>query len=265
MAVKTWTGATDSDVTTAANWSPSGQPTAGDDVIITGSVGITGATLSASGNLASFVIRDYSGALGSEDAPLVVDLAASGKASVDTTGKAYLDFNASDTDVDVYRTQASEGTARGLHLSGEGLNHLNAYGTSSILLLETLDNNINTFGNGVQITTETSADAVTFNGPGTLTAYGELTNIYTNGGIVDYYGGTTTVTKVQAENGGRINFWAEANITTANAYGGTIDLKDIPSSHTVTTADLSGAGGLIFGRNWTPTNLPSGNYQLTSA
>ena len=47
MAIKIWTGATSSDLTVSTNWSPANQPTAGDDVIITGNVGITGAVLSA--------------------------------------------------------------------------------------------------------------------------------------------------------------------------------------------------------------------------
>lgn len=263
MATVIWLGTTDSDVTVGTNWSGGAQPTAGDDVIITGTVAIDGGTLSASGNLASFTVRDYSGAIGSESSSLVVDLAASAPVYIDTTGKAYLDFNASDTDVNVIRTQTTSGTSRGLHLKGSGLNSLKAYGSSSVLLLESLDNDIITYDPGVQITTEKAASAVNYIGPGGLTAYGDLTNIYAANSVVNYYGAAPTT--VQAESGATINFWANVDITNANAHGGVIDLKDQTSARTATNTSVTTGGQILFGNNWTPTNTPSGGtYSITA-
>lgn len=264
MATKIWLGTTDSDVTTAGNWSPSGQPTAGDDVVITGTVAIDGATLSSSGNLASFTIRDYSGAIGSESAPLVVDLAASSVVNIDTSGKAYIDFNASDVDVDVFATAATTGTERGLHLSGSGTNSLRAHGSSSVLVLETLDNDIITYSSNVKITTDAAANCTNFIGPGELTANGDVTNIYATGSDVNYYGGAPTL--LQAEDGATISYWSAANVTTANAFGGTIELKDSTAARTVTNTATRDGGVIKVGVNWTPTNPPTGGtYEITSA
>jgi len=262
MAIKIWTGATSSDLTVSTNWSPANQPTAGDDVIITGNVGITGAVLSASGNLASFTIRDYTGAIGSESADLIVDLATSSLVNIDTSGKAYLDFNASDVDVNVFGTQAAQGSARGLHLKGAGLNSLNAFNSSSVLLLETLDDDINTYSSSVTITTTAGADAADFSGPGRLIAYGDLTNIFANGSQVDYYGGA--VTTMQADNGAIIYHWSGSNVTNANAYGGTIDGSASNETVTVTNTNLNGGGRVLPGRNWTFTNDPDQPYSLVA-
>lgn len=263
MATKVWLGTTDSDPTTAGNWSPSGQPTSGEDVIITGTVSIDGAVLSASGNLASFTVRDYSGTIGSEASPLIVDLAASSVVNIDTTGKAYLDFNASDTDVSVFATATTTGQARGLHLSGSGLNSLKAHGSSSVLVLETLDNDIITYSSNVKITTEASANCTNYIGPGELTAHGDVTNIYATGSEVNYYGGAPTL--LQAESGARINYWSAANPTTAYAYGGTVDLKDSTAARTVTNTGVRDGGEIILGENWTATNAPTGGtYKIVA-
>ncbi|MDB4261475.1 hypothetical protein N9878_01270 [bacterium] len=263
MAVKTWTGTTSSDVTVSTNWSPVNQPTALDDVIITGTVAITGAVLSASGDLASFTIRDYSGAIGSASTPLTVDLAASSAVSIDTSGKAYIDFNASSVNVSVQGTQASTGTARGLHLSGAGVDDLNVYGSSSVLLLETIDVDINTYDSGVSITTDEAADAINFTGPGALTAYGSLTNIFASGSEVNYYG-SGALTTVQAESGAVVNHWSGAAITNANAYGGTISGTNSNETLTVTNTGVRTGGTIRPGRNWTVTNNPSDGYSITA-
>ena len=266
MATKVWLGTTDSNPATAGNWSPSGQPTSGDNVIITGSNAIDGGTLSASGNLASFITRDFASTIGSEDADLVVDLAASSLVSIDTTGKSYLDFNASDVDVNVHGTQVAGGTIMGLHLKGAGTNSLNVYNSANVLLLETLDADINTFSASATVITAVGADAVNFTGPGKLIARGGLTNIYANGSTVDYYG-STACTTIQAESGATINFWASQDVTNVNAYGGTIDLKDSTAARVSTNNDVRAGGTIIFGRNWTPTNTPGSatSYQISAA
>jgi len=265
MATKVWLGTTDSDVTTAGNWSPSGQPTAGDDVIITGSVAITGATLSSAGNLASFVIRDYTGIIGSEAADLVIDLAASSNVSIDTTSKAYLDFNASDVDVDVHQTATTTGTASGLHLKGSSINDLNVYNSgSSVLVVEdTLDGDINTYHSGATVTLAAAAVAVNYNGPGRLYAHGSLTNIFATGSDVDYYG-SGAITTAKAEKGATINYYSSANITNAYAYGGTIDGSMSNETVTSTNNDVQEGGSIKPGPNWTLTNNPTTGYIVTT-
>lgn len=265
MALVIWLGTTDGDVTTGTNWSGGSQPTTGDDVIITGTVSIDGGTLSAAGNLASFVVRDYSGTIGSEDAALVIDLAASSTVTIDGSAKMYLDFNASDVDVDVYGTAQASGNTMGLHLTGSGTNSLNVYNRSSVLLLETLDNDINTFSTNATVITAEGADATNFTGPGRLIAYGDITNIYATGKDVDYHGAAATT--IQAENGARINYWSDAVVTNSYAYGGTIDLKDVNTSRASTNNDVKAGGTIIFGRNRVPTNMPSaaGSYELSAA
>jgi hypothetical protein len=263
MAVKTWTGTTDSDVTVSTNWSPANQPTAADDVIITGTVAIDGAVLSASGNLASFTVRDYSGAMGTEGSDLIIDLAASSLVSIDTSAKAYLDFNASSVNVNVHGTLPAAGTARGIHLKGAGVDDLNAFGSSSVLLLETIDVDINTYHTSVSITTDAAADAVNFTGPGALTAYGDLTNIFASGSNVNYYG-PGALTTVQSEGGAFVYLWSAANVTNANAYGGTITGENSNESITITNTGVREGGSIVAGRNWTVTNNPSGGYKITA-
>ncbi len=264
MATKTWLGTTSADVTTAANWSPSGQPTAGDDVIITGSNNVDGATLSASGNLASFVVRDYTGAIGSATADLVVDLAAASTVTIATSGKAYIDFNASDVSVSVYETQASNGSTRGLELKGTSLNYIHNYGSSSTRLFSgTLDNDFINYDAGGTATIESGAGAVNLRGPGTTVAYGSLTNIYTSG-TVTYYG-AGAITTAQADSGGVINYLSGQNITNANAYGGTIDGSKSNETITVTNTDATDGGEITPGDNWTITNNPSDSYKIVAA
>jgi|14_taG_2_1085336.scaffolds.fasta_scaffold06889_2 hypothetical protein len=264
MATVIWLGTTDGDVTVGTNWSGGAQPTAGDDVVITGSTSIDGATLSASGNLNSFIVRDYTGTIGSASADLVIDLAAASESYIDGSGKMYLDFNASDVDVDVIQTQAANDTSRGLHLKGSGLNNLKVGGSSSVLLLESLDNDIITYDGNAKVTTDSSASAVNYIGPGELTAYGDLTNIYATGSEVNYYGAAATI--IQAESGARINYWTNADVTNANAHGGVVDLKDQTSARVATNTSVTQSGEILFGDNWTPTNAPSGGtYKIVSA
>ena len=261
MATKVWLGTTSSDVTVSTNWSPANQPVALDDVIITGNVAITGAVL-ATGNLSSLTIRDYTGAIGSESSPLVVDLDTDSTVSIDTTGKAYLDFNASIVDIDVIQTSTTTGTARGLHLSGSGARTVNAYGSSSVLITETLDNDINTFGAQTKVTLAAGATAVNFTGSGELVCYGNLTNIYASGSDVNYYG--DALTTAEAEGGAAIYHRSAANITNANAHGGRISGEDTNATATITNTSVRDGGEILPGRNWTITNNPTTPYKLSS-
>lgn len=262
MATKTWIGTT-ADVTTGANWSPTGQPTAADDVIITGSQSIDGATLSSSGNLASLVIRDYTGTIGSATSDLVCDIAASGTVTIDTTGKAYLDFNASDTDVSVYRTHTASAPERGLEVKHTSLNDIHVYGGSVRLFSGTLDGNLYTYESDVATTIESGAGAVDYRGTGSLICYGSLTDIYALGQEVIYHG-AGALTVAQAENGAVITYLSDQNIATANAYGGTIDGGDNNETLTVTNTNVRDAGKINVGPNWTVTSNPSERYAITT-
>lgn len=264
MATKTWLGTTSSDLTVAANWSPSGQPTAADDVIITGSNAIGGGTLSASGNLASFIVRDFTSTIGTSTADLVVDLAASSTVTISTSAKAYIDFNASDVNVTVYRTLPTADGVRGLELKGSGLNYVYGYNASSIRLFSgTLDNDFILYDSSGSATIESGAGAVSVRGAGEFIVYGSLTNIFTDGGNVTYYGGGA-ITTATSEGGGLIKYRSGQNIGTANAHGGTIDGSVNNETLTITTTSVRDGGEIIPGDNWTvPT--PSSNYKITAA
>lgn len=264
MAIKIWLGTTDGDVTTAGNWSPSGQPTAADDVIITGAVSIDGATLSSAGNLASFVIRDYTGTIGSESSDLVVDLAASSTVEIATTGKAYIDFNASDVDVNINQTAAVVAPESGLHLKGSSMNDVNLYGSSTVLIVEDdVDADINLLGTSTIARLGSGGSAVNVSGIGSAFLYGSVTNIYANGQAIYYYG-SGAITTTQAENGATIYHETAANITNANAYGGNINANGSNESVTVTNTNLTGGGEVVPGRNWAFTNEPTQPYKLVS-
>jgi len=264
MATKTWIGTT-ADVTTGANWSPTGQPTAGDDVIITGSQSIDGATLSASGNLASFVIRDYTGTIGSATSDLVVDVAASGNVAIDTTGVSYIDFNASDTNVTVYGTASASGGSYGLQVKGSSLNNIYQYAGSVRLASGTLDANWYTYSSSASVRIDDAAGVVDFVGFGPAEIYGSATDVYTNGATVEYYNMAGGLTVAQAEAGGVIEYYSDENIATANAWGGTIDGSKNPHTLTVAATSVRDGGTIKPGDNWTLTANPSESYQITSA
>ena len=267
MATKTWLGTdatSPNDVTVAANWSPSGQPTAGDDVIITGAVNIDGAVLSASGNLASLVVRDYNGTLGSATTNLTCDIAASGTVTIDTTGRAYLDFNASDTDVTIYRTLQTQAPERAIDITHTSLNDIHVYGGSVRILSGTLDGNLYTYSPDVQFTVAAGAGVVDYRGPGVGQIYGAATNLYvTEGGIADYYG-TSAITTAEASDGAFLLYLSDQNIGTANAHGGTIDGGQSNESVTVTSTSVREGGSIIPGRSWTISSNPTERYVINS-
>lgn len=250
MALKIWLGTTSSDFTAAANWSPANQPTSGDDVIIEGSNPIDGGVLSASGNLASFVMRGFTGQAGTAASPLIVDLAASSNVDIQTQGMAYIDFNASAVNVTVRGTANVSAPLYGLHISGAGVDNIHTYNGASVLVLETIDEDIVTHDSGDRIQTVKGADAVSFHGPGELIAYGSFTNIYASGQTC-YYFGSGALTVAQAEAGSNLIYDSAGNITTLNAYGGNIDGSDSDESVTVTNLNISTGSRVDPGRNWT--------------
>ncbi len=260
MATKTWIGTT-ADVTTAGNWSPSGQPTAGDDVIITGTQAIDGATLSSAGNLASFTIRDYSGTIGSTTSDLVVDIAAAGGVTIDTTGQAYLDFNASDTDVTVYGTATVNSPNHGLWIKHTSLNDMHVYGGSVRIASGTLDGNLYSYASAVRTRVDSGAGVVDYKGPGSSDIYGTATDIYAESQKVRYYG-TSALTVAQAEGGASLEYYSDQNITTANAWGGTIDGSVNNESITVTNTSVRNGGQINVGGSWTVTNAPTEAYSF---
>jgi len=264
MATKTWIGTT-ADVTTGANWSPSGQPTAGDDVIITGTQSIDGATLSSAGNLASFVIRDYTGTIGSSTSDLVVDVAASGSVEISTSGTAYLDFNASDTDVTVYGTASASSGEYGLLLQGTSLNNIYQHAGSVRLTSGTLDANWYTYSASATARVDADAGLVDFVGISPAEIYGQATDIYTTGATVKYYNKASGLTVAQAEAGGEIEYFSDENIATANAWGGRINGAKNPHTLTVAATSVRDGGSITPGDNWTITANPSDRYQITSA
>ena len=113
MATKYWDGSTDGDLNTAANWTPSGVPTASDDLVFDGRT-----TQDVDGSLSTFATVDlgsitiesgYTGDIGAVATPMEFECA--GTVYVAGTGTYYLQCDAgADTDADVVKCIINGGT-----------------------------------------------------------------------------------------------------------------------------------------------------------
>ena len=126
MATKYWDGSTDGDLNTAANWTPSGVPGAGDDVIFDGRT-----TQSVSGSMSTFATVDlgsvtiesgYTGSIGAVATPMEFECA--GTVYVAGTGTYYLQCDAgANADADVVKCIINGGT---VYLSSQANDETNA-------------------------------------------------------------------------------------------------------------------------------------------
>jgi len=126
MATKYWDGSTDGDLNTAANWTPSGVPSAADDIVFDGRT-----TQDVDGSLSTFATVDlgsvtiesgYTGDIGAVTTPMEFECA--GTVYVAGTGTYYLQCDAgADTDADVVKCIINGGT---VYLSSQANDDTNA-------------------------------------------------------------------------------------------------------------------------------------------
>lgn len=126
MATKYWDGSIDGDLNTAANWTPSGVPGAGDDLVFDGRT-----TQDVDGSLSTFATVDlgsitiesgYTGDIGAVATPM--EFECNGTVYVAGTGTYYLQCDAgANADADVVKTIINGGT---VYLSSQANDESNA-------------------------------------------------------------------------------------------------------------------------------------------
>jgi hypothetical protein len=246
MSDKIWTGATDSDYGTAANWSPSGVPTTSDSVYLTAdySVDITGSLDQSSVAIDKFVVDGFTGKIGT---------LALGYLQIDPdsfsfsgSGVSFIDIGSAAINLDI-RSTASGGTTRGLYVKGSAIVVLslirgdvglaNQYGETSTAATIRVTGGTLTCGTGCTLTT--------------VDSYGGRTKLGANVTTLNAYSGNITTSSTAAITtlngfGGTITHNGTGAITTANLEGATLDLTDSGLARTVTTLNLKANGSIIY-------------------
>lgn len=247
MATKIWTGATDGDYNTAANWSPTGVPTTTDDVHFTKdySVDLTGSLDQSGTTIGSLTIDGFTGKIGSLALGyLQVDV--SGTAVINTAGISFIDFGSSSIDLDI-RDTISGGTTRGLYVLGSAL---------GVVSIQNGDVGIaNQAGESSTVTTlRINGGAVNVGAGATLTtldAYGGSSSIHTSVTTINNYGGTVVTKKAAAvttlnQHNGTMNHNGTGTIATANVQGGSLDFTGSGIARTLTTLTLKVGGTIVY-------------------
>jgi hypothetical protein len=255
MADKYWNGnaGTDGDVTDATNWTPSGVPTASDNVRLIAAFdtamssnldGLTGVSLG------DFIVEEgYSGTIGSSTADLEITCSSF---EFNGSGVAYIDLEASNITATVHNSAAAASVgAFGLYLIGSNLADLvvaggsvslaSVMGTTATAAAVHVSGGSVSLGSGCTLTT--------------ITAYGGNTTIRANVTNVNGYGGTIA-TKEQAAittlllDGATLNDGSTGTTTTATVNSGSLQVK-AGTSKTISTLNIN-AGGAA---NWDPNSV----------
>ena len=269
MAKKTWVG-TDSgnegDYGTAANWSPSGVPIAGDDVIIANtSQSITGTLDQSAVALNSIIIdQSFTGEIGNSSSDFLQIASATAvigqrRGNIGTfTGskRLNLDFGSSTAcQVEVYNTASTAQDPNRTPCRIQAANastDIKIY-NGAVSLSDDSDDTSTvgdilvqggtcTAGSGMTITN------VTVSG-GTLNIYSSIgTLARVKGGTLNAYDGTSanTIATCTVSDAGIVNHYATGTITTLNCNGGTTDLTRTQDAKTVTTVNLDSDATLII-------------------
>jgi hypothetical protein len=244
MTDKIWTGGTDSDYGTAANWSPSGVPVAADSVYLTAdyNVNITGSLDQSLIALDKFVVDGFTAKIGT----LALGYLQIDPNSLSFSGSdvCFIDVGAAAIDLDIRSTGGGGGT-RGLYLKGSAIAVLslirgdvglaNQYGETSTAATIRVTGGTMHCGTGATLTT--------------VDAYGGTTRLAANVTTLNAYSGSISTSSTAAITtlngfGGTITHNGTGTITTANLDGAELDLTNSGLSRTVTTLNLD-AGGII--------------------
>ena len=267
MATKTWLG-TDSgnvgDYATAANWSPSGVPVNGDDVIIANSSQDILSGFDQSLVILNSIVIDlsYTGKIGTSDSDFLEIAAASAvigqrRSSTGTfagSSRLNLDFgsttacqitvngtasNAIDTNRQPLRMRMANASTD-LHVFAGSMAISDDSSNSSTLGdIEVNAGSVNV-GASVTLTNLTVSDGIVnidSSIAGTATIKGGTLNSY------DSTSASTIATLTMT--GGIVNHFATGTITTLNLNGGTVDLTKTQQSKTVTTLTADRGSTLI--------------------
>jgi len=264
MADKIWngTGGTDGDCTDAANWTPSGVPSAADNVrliatfdqnMATNLAGLTGVSLG------DFIVEEgYSGTIGTSTADLQITCSSF---EFHGTGLAYIDLEASNITATVHHSASSASVGpRGLYLVGSNLAALvvnngvvglaAVHGTSSTAAAVRVSGGTLVLGSGCTLTTVTCYG-------GNVTALADVTTANVYGGTF-LTGEQAAVTTLNVQGGG-VTDGSTGTITTANIEAGRLLVK-MGVSKTITTVNLNAGGGFIYDPNSvTVTNVAIGD------
>lgn len=268
MASKTWLGTTDAAFGTSGNWSPSGAPTTGDDVVFDGRSirAIDGSDQSAITLASLRIYKSCSTDIGSVATPLKIG-ATICQIGVDTDGATgasgpsliALDFYSIQTTVSVFdgtRTTAATGATNAVMLRGtHASNVLTVYGGSVGVGMFVL-NEATTFAT---IHVHGSTSRVTIGAGVTLTTLNQTTDgsrvflncaattINQDGGTLETRG-TGAITTVNAL--GTFTSNSTGTITTLNvSESGLADLAKSPAARTITNCNLYGSRARINADN----------------
>lgn len=239
MANKRWDGNTTSyigDYSHAANWSPSGVPSAGDNVVIpAGSASITAGLDQSGVAIASFTVSSgHTGTIGSATANLQLDTTAF---TFNGTGVAYIDLGSQTVAPQIYSTATATTGNRGLYLIGSGITTIavmggkvglaSRFGTTATATTARVNGSTASLeiGSGVTLTNAlvSSGEIICRCAFTTATVYGGTFLTYGNGAgtTINLYGGTLTPNST-------------GTVTTLNQYGGTADWTGTEAARTLT-------------------------------
>lgn len=248
MADKLWLGnvGTAGDYSVAANWSPSGVPSAADNVSIpAGSPSITAGLDQSAVAIGSFTVeRGYTGAIGTSSAYLQID---PDSFEFSGTGTAYIDIGSAAISPTIRTTATATTGNAGLYLLGSAIATLHVeggnvsvahfIGETSTIATARINGGAVRLNSGVTLTT------LLVNG-GSATLRAAATTITINGGTVATEG-SGAVTTVNA-NAGTFDSGSSGTITTLAIAGGVADFSGSAVSRTVTTTTVASNGGTLI-------------------
>lgn len=268
MAQKLWVGSDSGNVgdyATAANWSPSGVPIAGDDVIFANSSQdvLTNLDQSAVALTSIIIDQSYTGKIGTSASDFL-QIAAStavigqrrGSTGTFTGSKRLnLDFGSSTAcQIEIYNT-ASNGidTNRSpLRIqAGNASTDIKVYNGNVAISDDNDDTStvgdIVVNGGSVYAGTGLTLSNVILNG-GVLNLFSSIATLATvKGGTLNHYDGTgaNTIATLTISDSGIVNHYATGTITTCNLNGGTLDLTRTQDAKTITTLTADAGANLI--------------------
>jgi len=254
MATKLWVGtSTAGDYAVAANWSPSGVPIAGDDVILANSSqDITAGLDQSAVALTSFTVDlSYTGLIGSSDfdfleiaaSTVVIGQRRSTSGNFTGSKRLNLDLGSSTAaQVKVYGTasQAQTATRQPLRLRASNASTDITVFSGSVAISDDSTNSttigdLNMVAGSVSIGDSVTMTNLVQNG-GSVNSQSSVTTATIKSGTFNQYdsASASTITTLNC-NGGTVNHYATGTITTLNLNSGTVDLTKTQLAKTVTT------------------------------
>lgn len=270
MANKTWVGGdsgNEGDYSVAANWSPSGVPTTGDNVRIPAgnSQDIDAGLNQSAVAIGDFIVENgYTGKIGTSSANLQIDpdyFRFNGASA----GVCYIDLGSAAISVDIVDTSAGATGLYGLFLIGTGIDNLSIQSgevglaprigeAATVADVVVLGGNLY-IGEGCTITNVSISD-------GSILCWEAVSS------TVNVYGGTFTIgytATIATLNvfGGTCVIQTTGTITTLNLYGGIVQCANNGLNKTITTLTLYN-GDITFDPDFTSfSTISQGDRPVT--